>query len=194
MLRTAFLALGLPVVVVAVGLLALGDRPARWLVLEDPRQTVDALVVLAGDPDYERTRTAARMVLAGEARLLVVTGGEPGPGDHATSLRDVALSLGVPIEKIRMEKTSRSTREALLAVLPLLEREGIRRVALVTSPYHQRRAFLTARRAWPEVEIRNCPARPSSWSPEGWLWDPRGRSIVASEYAKLAWYRLRGWL
>ena len=86
--------------------------------------------------------SAARLVLSGQARLLILTGGEPGPGDSAESLRQVALGLGVPPEAIRMEQVSRSTHESMLAVRPILEQEGIRTLAVVTSPYHQRRAAL----------------------------------------------------
>jgi uncharacterized SAM-binding protein YcdF (DUF218 family) len=164
------------------------------LVLRDPVGAVDAVVVLAGDPDYERTTTAARIVLAGKARLLVLTGGESGPGDHADALRAVAVSLGVEAEGIRAERTSHSTREALVAVRTILDKERVRAVGLVTSPYHQRRAFMAARRAWPGRTIRNFPARPSSWSPRGWLWHSRPRRIVCSEYGKLAWYQIRGWI
>jgi len=74
-----------------------------------------------------------------------------GAGDSATSLRDMAIRAGVPPEKIRMEQVSRSTHGAMEAVRPILEDERIRSVAVVTSPYHQRRAVWTARRtlrAW----------------------------------------------
>ena len=67
-------------------------------------------VVLAGDPDYERTRTAVRLWHEGQVSLLIMTGGEPGPGDSATSLREVAVRLGVPRGQIRMEQVSRSRR------------------------------------------------------------------------------------
>ena len=177
----------------AVGLAAT-DAPARWLVVEDAAAPVDAAVVLAGDPDYERTTTAARLVLSGEARLLVLTGGEPGPGDSAESLRRWALRKGVPADRIRMEEVSRSTREAVVALLPILEREGVRSVALVTSPFHQRRSWLAARRAWPRVTVVNRPARPSSWRPDDWWRERRSREIVLKEYGKLAYYAARGWL
>ena len=169
------------------------EAPARWLVADDPPGAADVAVVLAGDPDYERTRTAVRLWHEGQVSLLIMTGGEPGPGDSATSLRDVAVALGVPRGQIRMEEISRSTRDAMVAVRPLLERLEVRRVAVVTSPYHQRRAFWTARRTLGDVVILNRPARPSGWSPEGWWRDPWSRRIVASEYAKLAYYVLRGW-
>jgi uncharacterized SAM-binding protein YcdF (DUF218 family) len=164
------------------------------LVIEDPPGPVDAVVVMAGDPDYERTLTASRLVKSSDARLLIVTGGEPGPGDSAESLRQVALSAGVTEERVRMETTSRSTREAMIAVRPILEKESVRSVALVTSPYHQRRAYLAARRAWPGVAIRNHPARPSAWSPRRWWTTGFSRRIVLTEYGKLLYYAVRGWI
>jgi len=183
-------------VVPAAALLALvlSDLPARWLVLEDVGAVADAAVVMAGDPDYERTATAARLVLAGQARLLLLTGGEPGPGDSAESLRERAIALGVPPAAIRTESTSRSTREAVLALAPVLERERVRSVILVTSPFHQRRAFLAARNAWKGIAIRNRPAQPSFWSPHLWWRDRRSREAVWSEYQKLLYYAVRGWL
>ena len=169
------------------------DEPARWLVVADPPRRADAAVVLAGDPDYERTKTGARLLLEGQVRLLIVTGGEPGPGDSATSLRDVALRAGVPAERIRMEQVSHSTHGSMVAILPILEREGIRSVAVVTSPYHQRRAVWAARRTLRGIEIVSRPAEPAGWKPEGW-WKTRwGRRIVLGEYARLAYYIMRGW-
>jgi uncharacterized SAM-binding protein YcdF (DUF218 family) len=169
------------------------DEPARWLVVEDAPRPADAAVVLAGDPDYERTKTAARLLLDGEVRLLIVTGGEPGPGDSASSLRAVALRAGVPAEKIRMEQASHGTHGSMEAIREILAQEGIRSLAVVTSPYHQRRAVWAARRTLPGVDIVSRPADPSGWKPAGW-WKTRwGRRIVFGEYAKLAYYVLRGW-
>jgi uncharacterized SAM-binding protein YcdF (DUF218 family) len=179
---------------VALALAAVfADEPAQFLIARDAPRVTDAVLVLAGDPDYERTKSAVRFVLAREARLLILTGGEPGPGDSAESLRQVALGLGIPLEAIRMEQVSRSTHESMLAVRPILEREGIRTLAVVTSPYHQRRAVWAARRTLRGVEIVSRPADPAGWRPAGW-WKTRwNRRIVVGEYLKLAYYILRGW-
>ena len=179
---------------VAVALAAVfADEPAQFLIVRDAPRVTDAALVLAGDPDYERTKSAARLVLAGEARLLILTGGFPGPSDSAGSLRDVALGLGVPPEAIRMEQVSRSTHESMVAVRPILEQEGVRSLAVVTSPFNQRRAVWAARRTLPGIEIVSRPADPAGWKPSGW-WKTRwNRRIVLGEYLKLAYYTLRGW-
>jgi uncharacterized SAM-binding protein YcdF (DUF218 family) len=156
---------------------------------------VDAAVVLSGDPGYERTGTAAELVRSGRARLLILTGGEPGPGDSSESLREKAVALGVPADRIHVESVSRSTRQNVVAVLPLLQEHGVRSVALVTSPSHQRRAYYAARRAWPAgIRILNRPARASGWwAPPAWWAQTRMRRAVCTEYVKLAYYALRGW-
>jgi uncharacterized SAM-binding protein YcdF (DUF218 family) len=171
----------------------LADEPARFLAARDVAPATDAALVLAGDPDYERTKTGARLVLTGVARLLILTGGESGPGDSATSLRDVALKMGVPEGSIRMEQVSTSTHESFVAVREILVREHVRTLAVVTSPYHQRRASWAAKRTLPGICVVNHPADPSSWRPDGWWKTARNRQIVFGEYLKLAYYILRGW-
>jgi uncharacterized SAM-binding protein YcdF (DUF218 family) len=169
------------------------DEPARWLVVADPPRPADAALVLAGDPDYERTKSGARLQISGEVRLLILTGGEPGPGDSASSLREVALRLGVPAAAIRMEQVSRSTHESMLAIRPILALEGVRTLVVVTSPYHQRRAVWAARRTLPEVAIVSRPADPAGWRPAGWWKTAWNRRIVLGEYLRLTYYILRGW-
>jgi uncharacterized SAM-binding protein YcdF (DUF218 family) len=169
------------------------DAPAHWLVVEDPLVHADAALVMTGDVNYERTTAASRLVESGYARLLVLTGGEPWPGDSAASLHAVAIKEGVPPGRIRMEAVSENTRESLLAVGPILRREGVKTLLLVTSPYHQRRAFLAARQAFPDVRIVNRPAPCSYWAPDGWWRKRSERRILFREYLKLGYYVLRGW-
>jgi uncharacterized SAM-binding protein YcdF (DUF218 family) len=175
-------------------LLLAGDRPARFLVVEDPPLATDAVVVMAGDPAYERTTAAVAFLKATGRGTLILTGGDAGPGDSADSLREKAIALGVAPDRIRVETTSHSTREAMVATAPLLRSIGARTVTLVTSPYHARRASAAARRAWPGVTVRSLPASPSTWTAERWWSRPSGRRVVVSEYVKLAYYLCRGWI
>jgi len=180
--------------VLAVSLAVLDpEAPARWLVVEDPLERADAALVMTGDVDYERTVAAAHLMEEGYARILVLTGGEPWPGDSAQSLRDRAIQEGVSPAQIRVETTSASTRESLVAVRPILRAEGVRSVLLVTSPYHQRRASMAARKALPGVRIISRPAPSARWAPKAWWASAYRRRIVMKEYLKLGYYILRGW-
>lgn len=176
----------------AVGVFLLRDLPARWLVLADAPGPVDAALVLTGDPWFERTATGAALVREGQARLLVLAGREQSYGRQ--SLREKAIALGVPPDRIRCEATARTTRETMLTVAPLLRRERVRSVALVTSPYHQRRAFLAARKALPGVTIRNHPASPAYSARRDWWREEDTRTSVILEYVKLLYYAIRGWV
>ena len=171
------------------------DAPARALVLRDPLIRTDAALVFGGDPGFERTRQAAQLFQDGLTGVLILCGGEEGPGDSARSLMEQALRHGVPADKILLEERSTSTRESVVFSRPILERHEIDSLTLITAPYHQRRAFLAARRALgDEIRLVNCPARPSFWSPEGWWQQWRTIRIVLTEYGKLLYYLVRGWI
>jgi uncharacterized SAM-binding protein YcdF (DUF218 family) len=93
-----------------------------------------------------------------------------------------------------METVSHGTREALVAVADILRAEGVTSVALVTSPYHQRRTYLTARKALRGVRLFNHPVRVSFWDQRRWWQKWGSRRIVLTEYGKLVYYALRGWI
>ena len=179
----------------SAAVLVLSDAPAAFLDVEDPFEPADAALVMTGDVGFERTKAAARLVRDGKAGLLVLTGGEPWPGDSAASLREMALREGVPGERIRFEDRSTDTRESLVNAAPIFREEGVRTLILVTSPFHQRRAFLAARRALPGLRIVNRPVRTRPWPPvRPWWRDAVTRGIVFREYAKLVYYGLQGWI
>jgi uncharacterized SAM-binding protein YcdF (DUF218 family) len=176
------------------GLVVLSPVPPAFLEVEDPTEPADAALVMSGDLGFERTKAAADLVRNGTPRLLILTGGDPWPGDSAASLREVALKRGVPESRIRFEDSSKSTRQSLVNVAPILQREGVRSVILVTSPSHQRRASLAARRALPGIRIINRPIHVEPWPPPRWWSSSAMRRVVLQEYAKLVYYGLRGWL
>ena len=189
----------LPLVLTGLlGSLALFTQTYRlgdWLVLRDPPTRTDAALVLGGDPYFERTGHAVRLLKKGLVTRLIFCGGEPGPGDHATSLMQHARELGAPEGSLLVEDRSHSTRESVEFALPLLQENRIRSLTLVTSPFHQRRTFLAARKSLGnEIRLVNSPADPSFWKHEGWWRDLWSAKVVLSEYIKLAYYFVRGWI
>jgi uncharacterized SAM-binding protein YcdF (DUF218 family) len=107
-------------------------------------ETADALLVPSGDFGNLRTRRAVELLEAGVAPVLLISGAGVA-GDSADYLASVAERLGAPPEKILREGHARSTYENMVNARPLLTERGVRKVIVVTSDYHARRAGLVAR-------------------------------------------------
>ncbi|WP_329196241.1 MULTISPECIES: YdcF family protein [unclassified Streptomyces] len=98
--------------------------------------------------------------------LIVFTGAtsrttrERMPRGEAEHYRDRALELGVPASAILVEPAARNTGENIRLSRSLLADEGVRvdSALLVSKPYEERRAYATARKLWPEVEIISASA------------------------------------
>jgi uncharacterized SAM-binding protein YcdF (DUF218 family) len=151
-----------------------------------PAGRAEAALVLSGDVDYLRIQHAAALQTAGRVGFVLVTGTGVG-GDSAVQLAAEARRLGVPENAIVREERSQTTRENLLNAGPIVHEHGWRRVALVTSASHMGRAVRVARRVMPEVEWVAVPVPDAG---------PRGRVYRTrlAEWAKLAWYAVRGWV
>jgi uncharacterized SAM-binding protein YcdF (DUF218 family) len=130
-----------------------------------PRRTeemsaADAIVVLGGgitpatgplvDPEMyaaaDRVWHGARLYRAGKAPIVILS----GSGEERSS-RILLRDLGVPPNAIRTEGRSRNTYENALQTRALLATLGARRVLLVTSAWHMRRAHWLFSRAGVEA-------------------------------------------
>ncbi|MBE1497197.1 hypothetical protein H4696_004297 [Amycolatopsis lexingtonensis] len=110
----------------------------------------------------------AELFHAGRFPLVVFTGANAPttvdrfPRGEAVHYRDIALELGVPDEVILVEPAARNTGENIAFTRRLLAGREIRSVTLVTRPYQQRRAYATAKRLWPGVDIV-CASKAASF-------------------------------
>jgi uncharacterized SAM-binding protein YcdF (DUF218 family) len=123
---------------------------------QDERQPVDAIVVL-GAAQYNgrpspvlRARLNHGMELYRErlAPLIVVTGGV-GRGDTTSEAlvgRRYLVSHGVPDQSVVAQSDGRTTMASMNAVTGWLRQRGLRRVQLVSDPFHMFRLRLEARR------------------------------------------------
>ncbi|MEU0084769.1 YdcF family protein [Streptomyces sp. NPDC006274] len=80
-----------------------------------------------------------------------------GEGEH---YRERALELGVPASVILVEPNARNTGENIRFSRELLAGLGVdaSSVVLVSKPYEERRAYATARKLWPDVEVISASA------------------------------------
>lgn len=77
------------------------------------------------------------------------------PRGEAVHYREHALSLGVPDDAILVEPRATNTGENITYTRDLLTSRGLHPTSaiLVSRPYQQRRAYATAKKIWPEVDI-----------------------------------------
>ncbi|WP_405811544.1 YdcF family protein [Streptomyces sp. NBC_01520] len=114
-----------------------------------------------GSHDLGVADAAADLYKHGMAPLIVFTGAtspttrELMPRGEAVHYRERALELGVPSSAILIEPKARNTGENIRLSRSLLEDAGVHvaSVLLISKPYEERRAYATARKLWPEVEI-----------------------------------------
>lgn len=114
-----------------------------------------------GSHDLGVADTAVDLYKRGMAPLLLFTGAtspttrERMPKGEAVHYRERALELGVPGSVILVEPRARNTGENIRFSRTVLEEAGVTvsSVLLISKPYEERRAYATARKLWPEVEI-----------------------------------------
>ncbi|QES06814.1 YdcF family protein [Streptomyces venezuelae] len=82
------------------------------------------------------------------------------PRGEAEHYRDRALELGVPGSVIFVEPNARNTGENIRLSRALLAEQGVDvgSVLLISKPYEERRAYATARKLWPNVDVVSASA------------------------------------
>ena len=191
-------------VVVALAALAAAAFLAagRVLVVADPLPPrADAIVILAGSvPD--RVLEAAELYRAGLAPRVVVTRERSPRGQAALRARGVRLpesdelsvmslrQLGVPATAtLVLHRRGVSTESEARTIARWACRRRVRRLIVVTSRAHTRRARLILRQALgPSIALTMRPSRFDLFAPARWWHVRRDAKIVLSEWQKLANY------
>ena len=153
------------------------------LTIENRTAKADAIVILGGEPYYRPAR-ALDVFQRGLASIIVVS----GHGD-ADDVRIWFKAKGVPETVIRVEPNSINTQQNAQFAVPLLRAQHSKRVIIVTSWFHSRRARACFQKAAPEIEFISLPTvadRPGTHWPNRYE-----RGMVLREYFKLAGYWLR---
>ena len=190
----------------------------------DPVPTADAILVLSGGVHGripprasievgdagDRILYGAALFKEGKAPRIFCTGnvatGGVAPRPAAVDMAELLGLLGVAAADVVTEVRSENTHDHAVELCPMLAREGVRRVLLVTSAMHMPRAVGVFRRGCPSVEIIPAPTDfrapydlPLPWYRRSVNLIPTPRSLldfsdVAHEYLGLSYYALRGWL
>jgi len=198
--RRRFLVIALPLILAAP---LIAWCAARMLIVKADEPVADAIVVLSGSSTYiERAAWAAQLYRQGRAPLIVLTNDglisgwdnreERNPLYYELSARQLQQQ-GVPVDRIQLAPgLALGTYEESLMVRDYATAHNLKRLLIVTSAYHSRRALWSMRRACEgsgiEVGINSAP--PGWQTPSPWAWWRKrwGWKLVGGEYVKMIYY------
>jgi len=176
LLRVVLVLFTLLVLLAAAALL----YPQKFLCVDSGSVKADVMVVLGGG-SHDRPERAAELFKERIAPRILVS----GLGDCAIYRRSL-IQAGVPAQAIQMEDRSRTTRENAILAVNLLRHQGARRVIIVTSWYHSRRALACFEHYGPEIQFYSCPSYFADTRPD-WLRHSLSHRVYL-EYPKLLGY------
>lgn len=146
------------------------------LIVDEAPQPSDAIVVLGNDNYWgERAARAAELYRDRWAPRVIASGAQVRPyASIADLIRHDLLDRGVPADAVvHFANYGSSTREEAYAVRRLMREKGWKRLIVVTSNYHTRRARYIYRRVLDPEDVRVVAAPDSGYDPRVW-WQSRG--------------------
>ncbi|HEV8588728.1 MAG TPA: YdcF family protein [Pyrinomonadaceae bacterium] len=198
------------ILIVVIGFAALwpllASLAAQFLIVKKDLAAADAIVVLSGSSTYlERTNRAAQLYREGRAPMVIVTDEklmsswsqteERNPFFYELAVRELERQ-GVPSQNIRVvSDIGAGTFQECSRIRDFATAHRINRLLLVTSAYHTQRALWSMQRASAGSNLQiGIDGSPPGWltpSPAKWWLSRWGWKVVAGEYVKLIYYRLR---
>lgn len=182
------------------------DELTRLLFVTAPEEEMhgDCIFVFGsgGRITAERVKRAVELFSAGRASHILFSGGTRWglhPQPEAVVMRDMAVGLGVPEPAILIETESNHTKENVLASLLVLDRHcglyKLRRLLVVSAPWHMRRCLLTLRTYMPAwIQFSPCPDRRLVGQAHNWWESELEARKVKKEAASLIQYVREGQL
>lgn len=178
---------------------------AEYLIVENPLESADAILVLSGSAEYvERTHEAAALFKNGIAPKIFLThDGLQGSWNRqeqrnpyfSERARSELIRVGVPSEAIEiLPATVESTYDEASLFVRLAGERELRSLLLVTSAYHSRRALGTFER---EIQRNDSPievgvqfSQSGRKTPPAYSWwlSGQGWKTVGAEYVKTIYY------
>lgn len=175
--------------------------------------SADAIVVFAGGVGEtgqagqgyeERVDYAVELYKKGFAKNLIFSSGARSTFPEPYVMKALAISLGVPPEAIVLEDQAASTYENVTLTDKVLNERKWKRIILISSPYHMRRASLVFRKTAPDKEVVYSPVADSQFYRHGGK-DEKGGKIyrqvnlsqikaIIHEYIAIGYYRLKGYI
>lgn len=170
--------------------------------ISDDGQNGDCIFVFGSNKSTKyRVPKAVELYMDARAPKILFSGGMIWEGQHnkpeALVMKEKSIELGVPRKDILTERESKHTKENILASLVVLDRaftlHRMKRLLVVTSAYHMRRAYLTLRTYMPQwIEYSLCPADDLTTKQDNWWLHAGGTKRITTESKKIIEYVKNG--
>lgn len=148
---------------------------------EPPAGQTDGIVVLTGGS--ERVTTGLRLLEAGQAPRLLISGAHPEAG-----LADIAMAAGhdpaAVAGRVAVGRAAATTRGNAVETAAWAKAEPLRSLRVVTASYHMPRALLEMRRTLPGVALLPHAVVPITLRAPGALWRPAVWGLLFGEYGR----------
>jgi uncharacterized SAM-binding protein YcdF (DUF218 family) len=155
------------------------------LVEDDGPQKADLIIVLGGDDFGTRIVKAAQLQQAGYAPSVLVSGPPHLLGPESDETIEYARRQGYSRSLFQpLPSKADSTRTETALIGQYLREHGVRKIILVTSNYHTRRAAKLMRKQNPGVWTVVVPAPDPSFTPSAWWKRRDGRKTFLFEWMK----------
>ncbi|MDX1979140.1 MAG: YdcF family protein [Bryobacteraceae bacterium] len=181
--------IAIPVFLVLFFLFAL-PRILSWsgtfLVAAEEPAKAEVIIVLAGDFTGQRVIRGATLAREGFAPLVLVSGpGRNYDRNEADLAIEFAVHRGYPESYFEpVHHRAHSTYEEALNMIAHVRKKGFRRVLLVTSDFHTRRAGRIYRRLAPDFDIRVVAAPTPGFEPSYWWLERESSKTWLYEWQK----------
>jgi len=158
-----------------------------YLVCSETPQPSDLILVLAGDFYGPRVLKGAELATEGYAPRVLISGtpyqGRP-EGEFAIAF---LARQGYRTDSFEsFGHAAGSTIEEAIALRPELARRGVKRVLLVTSAHHSRRALIVFKTLCSGIRFVSVPAPDPYYHADGWWRNTSSRRLFTSEWTKIA--------
>jgi uncharacterized SAM-binding protein YcdF (DUF218 family) len=178
----SLIAIGVIVVLWALGLVLFADRVVDSTPAVEPEQPADAVVVLTGASDA-RLREGMRLLELRKGNRMLISGVNPEVKrgellkltEGSKRLYDCCVDLG-----FQAENTVGNARE----IADWARAHDFYTLIVVTSDYHMPRALLEIKADLPEAKLVPYPVATPDLDARGWWKSPKGAKLILIEYDK----------
>ena len=175
-----------------------------YLVRTDKPVKSDVIVLLVGSKFTPRKEEVFKLIEDGYARHLIIpaygkvsdAGLFSNQSAQTNPKPDPSLIRGRIVRLSHYPKYFEDTHIEILEAKKMMDKAGFKSAIFVSSPYHMRRISIIANKVFgkKDYQLIFVPSRYEQYSGALWFLNKRDLKFVSTEYSKIIWFMLYGFL